>query len=267
MHQPVDFTQYFLYNPPMEKIILVSDADTPLGYTLFNFFLNDGNKVAGTVSSIKKNIQIAEPHKEAAAIFEWGRSSPVESKNLLLSIIKKFKRLDEAILIQALQPGAPGISENAVRSYNTPLHETEISAIEKEIDYRIKGLLFLSREIIKTFTVQKKGFLFFVNNFYYADEISVLRRLIETGITSFLKELMKSYRNSGIMMNVIESAAASAGLPADDEFASFVYKNITEKFIKPGGQPKTHVSGQYIHFRPSKNLFAGLGKVLKNKIK
>jgi hypothetical protein len=73
----------------MERNVLITDIDTPLGYALAGYYMKDGERVVGTISSQNPELPYANLDKDKIDIMEWRRASPLESKNLLIQIVKK----------------------------------------------------------------------------------------------------------------------------------------------------------------------------------
>ncbi|MBN2532693.1 MAG: SDR family NAD(P)-dependent oxidoreductase [Spirochaetales bacterium] len=220
----------------MERIVLITDIDTPLGYALAGFYIKDGERVIGTVSS--QDSDLPYMNLENIDIVEWRRFSALESRNLLLHIIKKYKKIDEAIVIQS------------VISKTRKLHETEISDIEKGIDFWLKGLFFICREIIRTYEKQKNGALFIINHSNKEQGISTVSETIKAGTREFTRNLISSYEKEAFLLNSIESSS-----PTDDTLSAFIYKTIKERLRQ--------ISGKQVNFRHKPGLFSGIKKVLK----
>ena len=226
----------------MERIVLITDIDTPLGYALARFYIKDSEKVIGTVSSQNPDLPFKELDKDEIDIIEWQRTSPVDSKNLMLTILKKYKKLDEALIIQSIE------------SKSMKLHETNISEIDKEIDFWLKGLIFLCREIIKTFISGQSGIIVFIN--YLTSEQSVKQSVkhktscvfeaIRHGIGGFMNQVLHSYQKE-FKVNTIESSFV-----AEDILSTYIYKNIKERL--------RGVSGKKLKFQQKLSLFSGLRK-------
>lgn len=222
----------------MERIVLITDIDTPLSYALARLYIKDGEKVVGTISSQNTGLPYSDLDKDAIDIMEWHHSSPLEAKNLLIHIIKKYRKLDEAIVIHSIE------------SKTLKLHETGIADIEKGIDHWLKGLFFICREIIKTYVTQKNGALFIINCDTKEQGISPVSEAIKAGTRGFIRNLLHSYGKDSFLLNSIESSYVK-----EDILSASVYKTIKERLRQ--------VSGKQIKLQHKPGFFSGLKKAHK----
>ncbi|MBN2443407.1 MAG: SDR family NAD(P)-dependent oxidoreductase [Spirochaetales bacterium] len=219
----------------MDRIVLITDVDTPLGYSLTKLYSNDGDKVIGTVSSGNPGSSIKDEDKGVIDIVDWHRTSPIEAKNLVLSIMKKYKRLDETLIIQSSE------------TVSTPLHDTGIADIDKDIDNSLKSIFFLTREIIKTYMSRKNGLLFFIYNMTMKQETTPIQEAIKNGISGFINQVLISYKDEQFKVNSIESTLTNI-----ETLSSSIYKSINERLRQS--------SGKRIRFQQKGSLFSGFKK-------
>lgn len=222
----------------MQRIVLITDIDTPLGYALLKPYIKENEKVIGTVSSGKSDTLVKDLDKNLIDIIQWQRTSPIDTKNLILTIIKKYKKLDEALIIQSIQSAA------------LKLHETPVTEIDKSIDSLLKGLFFLCREIIKTYLSRQAGILLFINYLNTPQGPSPISEAIKNGIDGFIGQLFRSYQKERFILNSIESSYVDA-----DILSAFIYKNIKERLRQS--------SGKRLRFQQKIGLFSGLKKAGK----
>jgi len=222
----------------MSRIVLITDINTPLGYSLLKLYLKDGNQIIGTVPSINDELQDINTDNDRLDIYEWRRNSLIESKNLLLHITKKYKKLDEAVVIQSIP------------SHSLKLHELTMSDIDKEVDCSIKGLICICREIIKTMRTQKSGSFFFIFCRNKGIEISPLSELIKRGSEGFLNHLLHVCGKEHFRLNIIETPNIHY-----DTLPEHIYKTIKEKLPQ--------ISGKKIQIQQKTGIFPGINKFHK----
>jgi NADP-dependent 3-hydroxy acid dehydrogenase YdfG len=218
----------------MDGITVITDVDTKLGCSVLNTFLEHGEKVVG-ISSVKKS-ELAGNGTGGSELFEWNRCSPIDSRSVVVEILTKYKRIDEVIIVQSLQP-------EAVR-----LEETDSALINKKIDYWIKGNLYLTREFLRLFSERKSGSLVFVNHFEGdAKNLLPLSEVIRSAYTGLISSLLPLNSAENVRINGIESKSVFP-----EELADFIYKNTIERFRK--------TSGKLLPYHDQKGLFDRLKK-------
>src|SRR5690349_20919668 len=119
----------------MEKTILVTGKDTFLGNEISQFFLNQGQKAAVSVTPRKEAFPAVEQDRRLF-VFPWSRRSAVSAKNFLLQSVHELGPLDEAWVV--FSPD----------SETVPFHELPTLEIEESVDSQVKGFLFLARELL-----------------------------------------------------------------------------------------------------------------------
>ena len=126
----------------MKPVVLITDAQTPLGESLVSLYLARGYSVAAT----RSNQQTAETplvsKSEDLLLVDWSRRSPISTRNVLLSAINRFQRIDETIVI---------LSPSLERGL---LHELSYETVERAVDSWIKGNLFLLKSVLELYGKQ-----------------------------------------------------------------------------------------------------------------
>ena len=215
----------------MDRVVLITDINTPLGSALLVKYHTDGEKIIGTITPDNKDFSLPNWSDDGLEVLEWNRHSPVNSKNIILSVLKKYKKLDEVCLIQNM------IGNDSF------FHELDFKSIDKAIDNWIKGNFFLCREILKVFIQNASGVLVLINNIKCNSNItSPLFEAIRSSFRSFTKELSLTYGSHNIFINGFESTSNLS-----EDFGGFIYKRICEKM--------RNNSGRIIQFNKKKSFF------------
>jgi NAD(P)-dependent dehydrogenase (short-subunit alcohol dehydrogenase family) len=219
----------------MEKCVLITDIDTPLGYQLAKLYSRDGNKVIGTISGGDRENSITDIDTEIIDVTEWHRHSPVEAKNLVLKIQNNYKHLHETLIVQSIH-GSTDL-----------LQDTVITDIDKKVDYWLKGLFFLTREIIKTYQNQGQGALYFLQHTNPQQDTSALLEAVKNGTRGFTGYILRAYQKTSFTVNCLESSYTKPG-----DFAAYAYKQITGRLHQ--------YTGKRVRFQQKIGLFAGIKK-------
>jgi hypothetical protein len=208
----------------MERVALITDIDTPLGHSLLHHCYTDYDHIAGTVSSPVKDVSFPGVISERLFTIEWTRRSPFEVKNIILSVIKKYKKLDETLII------------HSALADTTHFGNLEIADIDMAVDIWLKNYVFLCREILTYYTSVKGGVLILINNIYYENKktISPLFELIHDGFRGFTLNLMASYREKAMRINSIESSS-----PDEKALSVFVSKCLRDRLRSISGKTIT----------------------------
>lgn len=217
----------------MSRIVLITDIDTPLGFDLSKTFLEQGNTVIGTVTALGKESNFKALSSSSFTLRRWQRSSPLSTKNLLLSIINDFNKLDEALLLQP--PSLPA----------KLLHEVTTAEIEQGVDFWIKGNLFLLKEILDIFSKGNGGVLALIN-YSPKDSTGILPPLESTlrgGFQALAKSLFSSYSREDLYINGFESNTAQSG-----DFAHFIQQTLHERGRR--------VRGRWFRFQAKSGLLS-----------
>jgi NAD(P)-dependent dehydrogenase (short-subunit alcohol dehydrogenase family) len=223
----------------MGRVVLVSDVQTPLGEELARRYLAEGASVAVT----RSNQQSRESPLAPAAGFlltDWNRRSPISTRNVLLSVVNRFGRIDEAVVLQC-----PAVEANL-------LSETTYESIERAVDAWLKGTLFLVKGLLET--LAPRGRLALV---HYAPQRNspLLRQAgavlppLEAALRGAFKALTQSLMDTGGPKGLPVHGIESFSTPARD-FADFIVETLSARGDKP--------SGKWLRFQPRGGLLAPL---------
>jgi len=131
----------------MQRVALITDAQTPLGEELVRLYLAAGHCVAATRSNQERFETPLVSEEGRLLLIDWNRTSPISCRNVLLAVLNRFNSLDEALLLHA--PQLPRES----------LQEISHGAIERAVDTWVKGTLFLAKGLLETFAQRGAGSL------------------------------------------------------------------------------------------------------------
>jgi NAD(P)-dependent dehydrogenase (short-subunit alcohol dehydrogenase family) len=126
----------------VKPVVLITDAQTPLGETLVKLYLDRGYAVAAVGS--RPQSASAPPASESDNVLrvDWSRRSPISTRNALLSVLNRFGRIDETVVL---------LSPSLERGL---LHELSYETVERAVDSWIKGTLFLLKGVLDLYRNQ-----------------------------------------------------------------------------------------------------------------
>ncbi len=218
-------------SPRMERTLLVTDGDTPLGGELVRLFAGRGCRVVTTAAESV----VGSDTSKAALIVPWNRRSAASARNLLITALNSVQKIDEAlVLCSASGPEAR-------------LHELSAAEIEKAFDQSVKPAVFVVRELVSYFLQHPGGVLGLVSfSLRPADAPAPeLERAAREGFRGFATSLMASYAESGFFVNGFQSFGAGP-----QEFSQFIDKTLEEKARK--------ISGRWFTCQPRGGFIQGM---------
>ncbi len=213
----------------MDRITVITDVDTKLGFSILNAFFEHGEKIIG-ISPVKKD-EIRFTGASGFECYEWNRSSPIGSRSAVVEILTKYKRIDELVVVQSIRPDS------------VTIEETDSALINKAIDYWVKGNLFITREALRLFSEKKTGSLVVVNHLEESGKkTNVMSEVIYSACSGLVSALLSHNAGRDVRINGIESRSENTGA-----LAEFVLKSVTERFRK--------TSGKLLSYNDQKGLF------------
>ncbi len=215
----------------MERTVLITDADTPLGAELVRLFTARGCRIVAAAAEAPA----ASAGPRGTLTIPWNRRSAASAHNLLLSALAGAGRLDEALVLAF------------PRGTDAPLHEQPAAEIEKAFDLCLKPVAFLCRELVSHFRQSPGGVLSLASFSPRAADAPApaLERAVRDGFKGFASSLMASYGESGLFVNAFQSFGASP-----EEFAHFIEKTLEEKARK--------ISGRWFTCQPKSGFIQGM---------
>jgi len=111
----------------VKPVVLITDAQTPLGESLVRVYLARGYSVAATRSNQQTVESPLVSKSEDLLLVDWSRRSPISTRNVLLSALNRYQRIDETVVV---------LSPSLERGL---LHELSYETVERAVDSWIKG--------------------------------------------------------------------------------------------------------------------------------
>jgi NAD(P)-dependent dehydrogenase (short-subunit alcohol dehydrogenase family) len=227
----------------MGRIILITEAETPLGADLVRLFMAKGDRVAAAVgvgSSAGEGRAPAEQRAKPSLSIAWNRRSPVSARNLLLATLNAFDDLDEALI---LEPSGPA----------TPLDRCSAAEVDKAFD-DARGIVFLVRELLAHFKARGRGVLSMVGSGARSPDQggSAVGHAVREAFRGFASALFASHP-LGASLGVSSGAVFLNGFDGNgtgpEEYSSFIERTLEEKARKITGrwftcQPRGGILGR-----------------------
>jgi NAD(P)-dependent dehydrogenase (short-subunit alcohol dehydrogenase family) len=197
----------------MERNVLISDADTPLGRELVRLFTGRGHQVAALVADAR-SAEFPGTAGRSPLLVPWSRRSPAGARAAVLSALNRFGVLEEAVVCGA--PPSPG----------TVPHELASIDIERAVDQGLKGPLFLVRELLGVFLHRGQGVLSLVCFSERRDEEAgpALELAVQEGWQGFAAGVLEAYREKAVFINGFRIAGV-----AHEEAAAFIDRSLEDK--------------------------------------
>jgi hypothetical protein len=227
----------------MDRAVLVTEAQTPLGSAVVRLLLARGLRVAAAVDPAAGGADGGWPAEYRLKPFlslPWNRRSTVSAHTLLAVVRGSFGSLEDALI---LQPPAPGVEPASWGSVD----------IDKAFD-DLKGPAFLARELLAHFSTAGGGVLCFVSSSPRAADQAgpPLEQAVGEGFHGLAASLLAARPGAGPLVNGFLAFGAEPS-----EFAAFIDRTLEEKGRKMGGRwfipsggPLHRPSGGPLH-RPS----------------
>ncbi len=233
----------------MEKVVLITDADTPLGYEIARKYIASGIRLIAAAGSDEKIESFSSMDSERYLQVKWSRRSPISARNVILAGLNHFKRIDDAVILQTPYAGlyrgsgketgkisASGVSpEDTVRTAGAGRRrfcDIQFADIEYVLDTWVKGNLFLIKELTRYRTGGKEkemgsGIALVQYSEVNVSDFTPLEALILNGFESFIKTVS----GADVRINGFSSAKALIA-----EYADFIFKTLQEKSARYNGR-------------------------------
>jgi NAD(P)-dependent dehydrogenase (short-subunit alcohol dehydrogenase family) len=216
----------------MGRVVLVSDVQTPLGEELARRYLAEGASVAVTRSNQQSHESPPLSESDGFLLTDWNRRSPISTRNVLLSVVNRFGRIDEAVVLHC-----PSVEASL-------LSETTYESVERAVDTWLKGTLFLVKGLLET--LAPGGRLALVHHAPQAGSgLPPLEAALRGAFRALAESLMETGGPGGLPVHGIESFST----PARD-FAGYIVETLTSRGDK--------ASGKWLRFQPRAGLLAPL---------
>jgi hypothetical protein len=217
----------------MERIVLVSDADTPLGRELVRLFAARGHQVAALVTEARSP-EFPGTGSRVPLVVPWSRRSPAGARAAVLSVLNRFGLLEEAVVPGA--PPSPAALPHALASLD----------IESAIDQGLKGPIFLVRELLGVFLRRGQGVLSLACYGERRDDAPgpALDLAVQEGWQGFVAGVLDAYAEKAVFINGFKASGVGP-----EEAASFIDRTLEEKARRISGrwfalQPRGGILGR-----------------------
>ena len=232
----------------MEKVVLITDADTPLGYEIAKKYIASGIRLIAASGSDEKIESFSSMGSEMYLQVKWSRRSPISARNLILAGLNHFKRIDDAVILQTPYAGlyrgsgketgksAPAVSpEDTVRTAGAGrrrFSDIQFADIESVLDTWVKGNLFLIKELTRYRTGRMEeemgsGIALVQYSEVNVSDFTPLEALILNGFESFIKTV------SGADVRINGFSSANTVIT---EYADFIFRTLQEKSVRFNGR-------------------------------
>lgn len=215
----------------MERIVLVSDADTPLGRELVRLCTVRGHQVAALVGDAR-SAEFPGTGSRAPLVVPWSRRSPAGARAAVLSVLNRFGVLEEAVV------------PNALPSPSALPHELTGPDIERPVDLGLKAPIFLVREVLGVLRRQGRGVLSLVCFSERRDDDPgpALELAIQEGWQGFVAGVLDAYAaEKALCLNGYKAAGVG-----HEEAAAFIDRSLEEKGRR--------ITGRWFSFQPRGGL-------------
>jgi NAD(P)-dependent dehydrogenase (short-subunit alcohol dehydrogenase family) len=204
----------------MERIVLVSDADTPLGRELVRLFAARGHQVAALVGDARSP-DFPGTAGRAPLVVPWSRRSPAGARAAVRSALNRFGVLEEAV-VPGPQP-----------SFVALPHQLTSLDVERSLDDGLKGPIFLVRDLLAVFLQRGQGVLSLVCYSERRDEETgpAMDLAVHEGWQGFAAGTLDAYAEKSVFVNGFKAAGV-----APDEAAAFVDRSLEEKARRVTGR-------------------------------
>jgi len=213
----------------MGKVILITGSETLLGRKLIEKNLSAGNKVIAPVHSKDENSN--EPQKNNLLVVPWNKSSVISTRTVIREGIRVFRKIDEAILVY---------SENKT---NDQLLDFSTSEIDELIESSISGIVYLTKEILKTLNSTENGAL----SFAWVRKAVNTKNPVEAGVKGFFR----TFADAALLnSDTIYKCAFTTTVTEMDSYAGFICNVLNDRPLK--------ADSQWLNYTDRKNLFSSL---------
>jgi NAD(P)-dependent dehydrogenase (short-subunit alcohol dehydrogenase family) len=219
----------------MNRVALITDAQTPLADQLIRRYLSEGYSVAATRSH---QVRIDTPlvaEDEDLLLIEWNRSSPISVKNVLLTALNRFDGIDETLLLFT-----PELEQKL-------LQETSAETMDRAVDTWIKGALFLMKAVLELYAQKQGGCLALINHLPQEEGtvLPPLESALRGGFTAAAGAVFASNSQRNVFINGFKSRTQKI-----EEFADFIFDTMKNR--------GTRVSGKWFRFPPRPGILSAL---------
>ena len=205
----------------MKQVVLITDVATPLGDQLARRYLSEGYGVAAACPDRTRiNTPLVSEGEEFLAI-EWNRKSPISAKNVLLTALNRFDRIDQTLLLST-----PELDQKL-------LQETTTETIDRAVDSWIKGSLFLMKSVLEMYGRKAEGTLALIN--HIPQEVTAVPPPLESALRGSFRAtaeaLFAGIGQKNVFIHGFESHSTKI-----EELADFVFDTLKSRTARSTGR-------------------------------
>jgi len=205
----------------VNRVALITDAQTSLADQLIRRYLSEGYSVAATRSH---QVRIDTPmisEDEDLLLIEWNRTSPISAKNVLLTSLNRFDRIDETLLLFT-----PELEQKL-------LQETTAETMDRAVDTWIKGSLFMMKAVLELYTQKRGGCLALVNHLPQEEGavLAPLESALRGSFTAAAGAVFASNSQRNVFVNGFESRSQKI-----EELADFIFDTMKDRGARLSGK-------------------------------
>jgi NAD(P)-dependent dehydrogenase (short-subunit alcohol dehydrogenase family) len=205
----------------MKRVALITDAATPLGDQLVRRYLSEGYGVAAACSGGSRIEPPLVSEEEDLQVIEWNRESPISARNVLLTALNRFDRIDETLLLLAPELDAK------------LLQETAVETIDRAVDTWIKGSLYLTKEVLLLYGRRQEGLLAVINHTPLVESAvpPPLESVLRGGFRAAAEAIFAGTGQQNVFASGFESYS-----PRIEELADFIFDTMQTKAKRSAGK-------------------------------
>jgi NAD(P)-dependent dehydrogenase (short-subunit alcohol dehydrogenase family) len=205
----------------MKRVALITDASTPVGDQLVRRYLSEGYGVAATCSGQARINTPLVSEEEDLLVIEWNRKSPISAKNVLLTALNRFDRIDQTLLLLT-----PELEQKL-------LQETATEMIERAVDAWIKGSLFLIKAVLILYGQKQEGSLALIN---HVPRVATavpppLESALRGSFRATAEAIFAGIGQQNVFINGFESHSTKI-----EDLADFIFDTMNGKGIRTTGK-------------------------------
>jgi len=172
---------------------------------------------------------------EDLLVVEWNRSSPISAKNVVLTTLNRFDRIDETLLLLT-----PKLEQKL-------LQETATETIDRAVDAWIKGSLFLMKTVLLLYGRKQEGSLALINHVLQAATAvpPPLEGALRGSFRATAEAIFAGIGEQNVLANGFESHSTKI-----EELADFIFDTMNRKAVR--------ATGKWHRFPPRSGILSAL---------
>jgi NAD(P)-dependent dehydrogenase (short-subunit alcohol dehydrogenase family) len=214
----------------MSKVVLIAGSETLLGRKIVEKELNLGNRVVAPVSSSGES-STGESSRENLLVIPWNKSSLFSAKTIIQETVRRWGYLDRAYII------------GGVNQERAPFADLSLADLDKVVDREIKGLLYLTNQLMNLLSKKPSSSLFFIRRVFNGSGNG-----IDRGCSGFFKEL-----SDGIMEERQENITVAGFISSTTNAEA-----AAESILEYAADLPDKARGEWLRISEKRNRFSPL---------